>query len=109
MGAGSSGGAGGSTGADNAIHLIRFFVPALAPIALLGAWALVRVPRWAALTAVAAFFGLGFWSFADMAAADPHGGAMGGMPGGQGGGPGPPPETSGSGGPPSGPAPPGVP
>ena len=56
------GGGAGPGGADNAVHLVRFFVPALAPIALLGAWALVRVPRWAALAVVAAFFGLGFWS-----------------------------------------------
>jgi hypothetical protein len=97
---GAGGGPAGGGGADNAIHLIRFFVPALAPIALLGAWALVRLPRWAALSAVAAFFGLGFWSYADMAAADPRGGIMGGMPGGPGGGgmPGPPPGSSGGGG-----------
>jgi hypothetical protein len=95
---GAGGGGAGPAGADNAIHLVRFFVPALAPIALLGAWALVRVPRWAALAAVAAFFGLGFWSYADMAAADPRGGIMGGVPGGPDGMPGPPPGSSGSGG-----------
>jgi hypothetical protein len=113
MSAGSgAGGAAGPAGADNAIHLIRFFVPALAPIALLGAWALVRMPRWAALTVIAAFFGLGLWSYADMTAADPRGGIMGGMPGGQGGAPGPPPGSDGVGGAPgsggampSGPAP----
>jgi hypothetical protein len=91
------GGGAGPGGADNAVHLVRFFVPALAPIALLGAWALVRVPRWAALAVVAAFFGLGVWSYADMTSADARGGIMGGMPGGAGGmpvGPG------GSGGPP---------
>jgi hypothetical protein len=120
-GPGGAGGGAGPAGADNAIHLIRFFVPALAPIALLGAWALVRVPRWAALAAVAAFFGLGFWSYAEMAAADPRGGIMGGMSGGPDGMPGPPPGSSGSGGvppampgldgaPPAGaPAPPGLP
>ena len=72
--------------------------PGPAPIALLGAWALVRVPRWAALGAVTAFFGLGLWSYADMAAADPRGGIMGGMPGGPGGMPGPPPGSDGAGG-----------
>jgi len=102
MSTGPGGGGAGPAGADNAIHLIRFFVPALAPIALLGAWALVRVPRWAALAAVAAFFGLGAWSYADMAAADPRGGIMGGMPGGPGGMPGPPPGSSGAGGLPGG-------
>jgi hypothetical protein len=108
-GGGGGGGGAGPAGADNAIHLIRFFVPALAPIALLGAWALVRVPRWAALTAVAAFFGLGFWSYADMAAADPRGGIMGGRPGGPGGMPGPPPGSDGSGGLPGGTPPTGMP
>jgi hypothetical protein len=104
---GAGGGGAGPAGADNAIHLIRFFVPALAPIALLGAWALVRVPRWAALAAVAAFFGLGSWSYADMAAADPRGGIMGGVPGGPGGAPGSPPGSEGAGGlPGSGGAPP---
>ena len=94
------GGAGGPgpSGADNAVHLVRFFVPAIAPIALLGAWVLVRVPRWAALAAVAAIFGLGFWSYADMASADARGGIMGGRPGGPGGMPGQPPGGSGAGG-----------
>ena len=83
-GAGAFGGA-GPAGAGNAVHLVRFFVPALAPIALLGAWALVRLPRWLGLAAVAALFGLGWWSYADMAAVDARGGIMGGMPGGPGG------------------------
>ena len=69
-------------GADGAVHVVRFFVPALAPIALLGAWALVRLPSWLSLAAVTGFFGLGLWSFADMAAATAHGGAAGGRPGG---------------------------
>ena len=90
MGAGLRGGMGplggaGVAGAVNAVHLVRFFVPALAPIALLGAWALLRLPRWLGLAAVAAFFGLGFWSYADMAAAGARGGIGGGMPGGRGG------------------------
>ncbi len=107
MGTGPGGAGGGPPGAGNAVHLVRFYVPALAPIALLGAWALVRTPRWAGLAAVAAFFGLGFWSFAGMASADPRGGIMGGMPGGPGGMPGPPPGggVPGQGGAP--PAPPG--
>ena len=98
MGTGPGGAGGGPPGAGNAIHLVRFYVPALAPMALLGAWALVRIPRWAAFAAVAAFFGLGFWSFADMASADPRGGIMGGRPGGPAGMPGPPPGGDGSGG-----------
>ncbi len=82
MSAGPGGAGGpGPAGAGNAIHLVRFFVPALAPIALLGAWALVRMPRWVALATVAGLFGLGLWSYADMASADPRGGIMGGGPG----------------------------
>jgi hypothetical protein len=80
----------GLAGGDQAVHLVRFFVPALAPIALLGAWVLVRLPRWLSLAAVAGFFGLGSWSFADMASADARGGIMGGMPRGPGGLPGEP-------------------
>ncbi len=45
---------------------IRFYVPALGAMALLGAWVLVRLPRWLMLTAVAALFGIGYWSFTDM-------------------------------------------
>ena len=50
----------------------RFYVPAIGPIALLGAWLLVRVPRRSLLAAVtsvavvAAMFGLGGWAFGDM-------------------------------------------
>jgi len=50
----------------------RFYVPALGPIALLGAWLLVRVPHRTSLAAAtsvavaAAMFGLGLWSFGDM-------------------------------------------
>ena len=51
-------------GGGGAVHLVRFFVPALASIALLGAWPLARLPRWLAGAMVAAFFGLGLWSFA---------------------------------------------
>lgn len=54
------------------VDVARFYVPAIGPIALLGAWLLVRVPRRApvaALTCVAvvvAMFGLGAWSYASM-------------------------------------------
>ncbi len=46
---------------------IRFYVPCLGAMALLGAWVLVRVPRWAMLTAVAALYGIGYWAFTGMA------------------------------------------
>ena len=101
-GGGSAGGPVGDPGGGpgGAIHLVRFFVPALASMALLGAWPLARLPRWLAGAALAAFFGLGFWSFADMAATNARGGMPGGFPGGfpgappSGGTPGAPPGTS---------------
>jgi len=73
MGPGGLPGPGGPGGAGNAVHLVRFFVPALASIALLGAWALARLPRWLAGAAVAGFFGLGIWSFAAMTSASDSG------------------------------------
>jgi hypothetical protein len=94
----------GLAGGSQAVHLVRFFVPALAPVALLGAWALARLPRWLSLVALAGSFGLGFWSFAAMASADARGGIMGDRPGGPGGFPGVPPAGPGApGGEPSGP------
>jgi hypothetical protein len=57
------------------VQVVRFYVPALGAIALLGAWLVTRIPgraRWAGLTsaAVIAFlFGVGVWSFYAMYAA----------------------------------------
>jgi hypothetical protein len=57
------------------VQVVRFYVPALGAIALLGAWLVTRIPgraRWAALSSVAviaALFGLGIWSFYAMYAA----------------------------------------
>jgi hypothetical protein len=54
------------------LQAVRFFVPSLGAISLLGAWLLVRVPRRPALTTattfavVAALFGLGGWAFHEM-------------------------------------------
>jgi hypothetical protein len=54
------------------LQAARFYVPALGPISLLGAWLLVRVPRKQPLVAIttlaviAALFGLGGWAFHDM-------------------------------------------
>ena len=71
------------------LQAVRFYVPALGAISLLGAWLLVRVPgrpSLAALTPAAAVLvlaGLGLWSFAAMRA-DPMGGpARPGAPHGQ--------------------------
>jgi hypothetical protein len=77
----------GQAGAD-AVHVVRFYLPALGPIALLGAWALVRLPvvAWAAV--VLALLGAGVASFHVLSAAGgPGGGPLGGFPG-PGGGPG---------------------
>src|SRR6476620_7519402 len=58
-----------------AVQVVRFYVPAIGAIALLGAWLVTRIPGrgWpAALTAtagIAALFGLGVWSFYAMYAA----------------------------------------
>ena len=49
--------------------MVRFYVPALGAIALLGAWLVTRIPgpaRWTGLISaavIAAMFGLGVWSF----------------------------------------------
>ena len=54
------------------LQAVRFYVPALGAISLLGAWLLVRVPRRqpfiaiTTLAVVAALFGLGGWAFHDM-------------------------------------------
>jgi len=56
----------------NTLQAVRFYVPAIGAIALLGAWLLVRVPRKASLAAVTtaavvvAMFGLGHWSYNTM-------------------------------------------
>lgn len=44
-------------------------------MALLGAWVLVRLPRWLLLTAVVALYGIGYWSFTDMTTLHMLGGA----------------------------------
>jgi len=57
------------------VQVVRFYVPALGAIALLGAWLVTRIPGrtgWAGLTAagvIAALLGLGVWSFYAMYAA----------------------------------------
>jgi hypothetical protein len=59
---------------ENTLQTARFYVPAIGPIALLGAWLVTRVRgrAWlAGLTSaavVAAMFGLGMWSFHAMVA-----------------------------------------
>ena len=56
----------------SSLQAVRFYLPAIGAIALLGAWLLVRLPRRAPLAAVTsaaaavAMLGLGAWSFAIM-------------------------------------------
>jgi len=52
------------------LQSVRFYLPAIGPIALLGAWTLTRLPlrrglAVAAFVAVVATFGLGIWSFSN--------------------------------------------
>jgi hypothetical protein len=54
------------------LQVVRFYVPALGAISLLGAWLVTRIPGRAWLTGliatavISALFGLGIWSFHDM-------------------------------------------
>ena len=56
----------------NTLQVVRFYVPAIGAISLLGAWLVTRIPgrAWlAGLTSIAVItvlFGLGVWSFHDM-------------------------------------------
>ncbi len=58
----------------SSLQVVRFYLPAIGAIALLGAWLVVRMPRRAPLAAVTsaavvvAMFGLGVWSYNDMRA-----------------------------------------
>ena len=80
----------GGVGGGGTIHVVRFYVPALAAIALLAAWLLSRLPRWLPLAALAVLVGLGGVSYPRLvngAAGGPGGpGGAGGFggPGGQG-------------------------
>jgi hypothetical protein len=54
---------GQTLGPGNPIHVVRFYVPALGLMALLGAWLLTHVPKWAASALLALVVGLGLWSY----------------------------------------------
>jgi hypothetical protein len=54
---------GQTLGPGNPIHVVRFYVPALGLMALLGAWLLTHVPKWAAGALLALVVGLGLWSY----------------------------------------------
>jgi hypothetical protein len=54
---------GQTLGPGNPIHVVRFYVPVLGLMALLGAWLLARLPRWAATALIAVIVGLALWSY----------------------------------------------
>jgi hypothetical protein len=70
------------------VHVVRFYLPALGLIALLGAWLLVRIPAVLALGAVVALVVFGVLSFHAMAVAGGPPGFGPGFPGRGGFGPG---------------------
>jgi len=70
----------GPGGGAITVHLIRFYLPALGMIALLGAWVLSRIPRSAAWLAVAALVAASIFSFQSMSA-NSGGGSPGAIPG----------------------------
>jgi hypothetical protein len=57
------------------VQVVRFYIPAIGAIALLGAWLVTRIPgrTWrtglASAAGIAAIFGFGVWSFYAMYAA----------------------------------------
>ena len=72
----------GGMGNGISVHVIRFYLPALAAVALLAAWLLTRLPRVLTAVTLVALVGLALWSYPGLAS-----GAMpGGGPGGPGGG-----------------------
>ena len=83
---GPAGGHGGPGGGGGYVHLIRFYVPALAPMALLGAWLLTRIPTWIGFVVLAGLITMGAASYHTMSASGPaDGGIPGGAPGALGG------------------------
>lgn len=73
----------------NAVHVIRFYLPALGMIALLAAWFLRQLPKWTAPIVLVVVGALGVVSFHSLTGAQGGpGGGFGGGPGGGFGGPG---------------------
>jgi hypothetical protein len=85
----------------SSVHVVRFYLPALGLVALLGAWFLAQLPRWTAAVVLVLLVALGAWDYPQLVASGQGapGGAFGGPPGG---GPGGPP-GGGPFGPPGGP------
>ncbi len=78
-------------GGGNSVHVIRFYLPAIGLIALLGAWLLTQLPGWLPAVGLAAILGIGATSAVNLAK-DAQSGPLGGPGGHSGPGqPGPPP------------------
>jgi hypothetical protein len=86
--------AGMASGPGSDIHLIRFYLPPLGLISLLGAWLLAQLPRWLPVVILVVLIALGARSYPSLVA----GGFAGPPPGlgGSGGPGGPPPGSGGS-------------
>jgi hypothetical protein len=76
----------------SSVHVVRFYLPALGLVALLGAWFLAQLPRWTPAVVLVLVVALGAWDYPQLVASGQGapGGAFGGPPG-AGGGPGGPP------------------
>ncbi|MEI8083044.1 MAG: hypothetical protein WCI74_14500, partial [Actinomycetes bacterium] len=74
-----------SNSGEGSVHLVRFYLPVIGLIALLGAWLLVQSPRWLPPVVLVVIVGLAVWSYPSLANSGPGGprGPLG--PGGPGG------------------------
>ena len=67
-----------ATTSNNTLQEVRFYVPAMGAVSLLGAWLVARIPArtWAVglttAVGIAAMFGLGVWSFHAMVDSVPY-------------------------------------
>jgi len=61
------------------IHVVRFYLPALGLISLLGAWLLAQLPRWLPVVILIVLIGLGAKSYPDLVAGGFAGPGMGGL------------------------------
>ena len=88
---GTSTGGVSAVGGGGAIHVIRFYLPAVGLVALLGAWLLMQLPKWLPALLLVVVATLGFSSFRSLTAVEAIGvPGNGGFPGG------PPGQTSGT-------------
>ena len=85
-GTGSASGPLGDGGGGGGIHSIRFYLPAIGLISLLGAWLLLQLPKWLPTAVLVVVAVAGFASFRNLTAAgavgpNGSGGFPGGLPG----------------------------